>query len=264
MPHLDAYDVISVVGIPVYAVFLLCAVYLCAKHGFSKSSGWRFLIVLALARIIGFGMRLGLVNDPTNTSLWIGWMTVTSLGLGPLVLVLLSLLSRVFESVHRQGQVVLKPIHQRLIQTLVLAAIVVTVVGGTQSSFRLDNGSVAVDYGTAARVGVGLMAAAVASLVLETFVACLNRRFVAQGEHRILLGVAASLPFVAVRLVYPCLVVLAGTSADVWMYLCMCVLMELAVVFMLTVLGFTLDKLTDAPKTDPEQAASQEQQQGHS
>ncbi|OAQ68068.2 transmembrane protein [Pochonia chlamydosporia 170] len=257
MPHLDTYDVISVVGIPIYVVFLACAIFLSIKHGFTKSSGWRYLIVLALARIIGFSFRLAIMNDPTNTSLWIGWMTVNSLGLGPLILVLLGLLSRVFESIKRQGHILLTPTHQRLIQLLVVVAIIVTVVGGTQSSFHIENGSVKVDYATASEVGVGLMIAVMVLLCIEAFIAFRNQGYVAQGEHRILLGVIASLPFVVVRVVYSCLSVFAGINSNVWLYLCMGVLMEMIVVFMLEVLGFTLDKVPEQPKSDDPEALAQ-------
>ncbi|KJK76773.1 hypothetical protein H634G_07814 [Metarhizium anisopliae BRIP 53293] len=209
MAHFDTYDVISVVGIPIYVVFLVGAVFLSVKHGFKKSSGWRYLIVLAVARIIGFSFRLAIMDDPANTSLWIGWMTVNGLGLGPLVLVLLGLLSRVFDSVNRQGHVVLTPTHQRLVQLLVLVAIIVTI-----------------------------------------------------GEHRILLGVVASLPFVIVRLVYSCLTIFAGVNSNVWIYLGMGVLMEMVVVFMLEVLGFTLDKAPrEAKSDDPELLARRGGQQ---
>lgn len=257
MPHLDTYDVISIVGIPIYVVFLICAILLSLKHGFTKSSGWRFLIVLAIARIVGFSFRLAIMNDPTNTSLWIGWFTVNGLGLGPLILVLLGLLSRVFESINRQGHVVLKSSYQRLIQLLVLIAIIVTVVGGTQSSFHIENGTIKVDYATASRVGVGLMIAVVILLCIETFIAFTNQGFVAQGEHRILLGVVASLPFVLVRVVYSCLGVFAGINSNVWIYLAMGVLMEMIVVFMLEVLGFTLDKVPNEPKNDDPEALAQ-------
>ncbi|KFG82127.1 hypothetical protein MANI_005675 [Metarhizium anisopliae] len=262
MAHFDTYDVISVVGIPIYVVFLVGAVFLSVKHGFKKSSGWRYLIVLAVARIIGFSFRLAIMDDPANTSLWIGWMTVNGLGLGPLVLVLLGLLSRVFDSVNRQGHVVLTPTHQRLVQLLVLVAIIVTIVGGTQSDFSFRNGAVSVDYATASRVGVGLMIAAVVLLCLEVLVAFRNQGYVAQGEHRILLGVVASLPFVIVRLVYSCLTVFAGVNSNVWIYLCMGVLMEMVVVFMLEVLGFTLDKAPrEAKSDDPELLARRGGQQ---
>lgn len=263
MVYLDTYDIISVVGIPIYTVFLACAISLLIKHGFANSSGWRYLIILALARIIGFGLRLGLMNDPTNTSLWIGWMTVTGIGLGPLVLLLLGLLSRVFESINRQGHVVLKPMYQRLIQLLVFVAIIVTIVGGTSSNFHVEDGSIKVDYATASHVGVGLMIAAVALLCLETLIGFRNQGFVAQGEHRILLGVVGSLPFVIARLVYSCVTVFANVTSNRWLYLGLCILPEMIVVFIMEVLGFTLDKVPSVPKADDSEALAPEQQLHH-
>ncbi|KAG6012115.1 hypothetical protein E4U54_007714 [Claviceps lovelessii] len=241
MPRLDTYDIISIVGIPIHVAFLACAILLCVKHGFFKTGGWHFLIILSVSRLISFGMRLALINDPTNMSLWLGWLIINSVGLGPLILLLLSLLMRVFESINRQGQVVLRPLYQRLIQILVLVAVILAIVGGTNSSYVIENGVIKINFPTLTHVGTGLMIAALVVICGETVVALRNQGFVAQGEHRILLGVLASIPFVMMRLVYSCLTVFGGIASNVWLYLCLSILAEAAVMLMLTVLGLMLE-----------------------
>ncbi|KAG6068040.1 hypothetical protein E4U32_001990 [Claviceps aff. humidiphila group G2b] len=254
MPYLDAYDIISIVGIPIYVILLACAIILCLKHGFYKSAGWPFLALLALWRIVSFGIRLALVNDPTNTSLWAAWLILNSVGLGPLILLLLSLLLRVFESINRQGFVVLKPLYQRLIQILVLVAVICGIVGGTNSSYNIVEGAIVAEYTTLTRVGVGLMIAAIALLCGEAFIALRSQGYITQGEHRILLGVVASIPFVIARLVYSCLTVFGGVTPNVWLYLFLGILTELVVMSMLEVLGFMLGKAPRRMKgeADPE------------
>ncbi|KAG5975765.1 hypothetical protein E4U58_007305 [Claviceps cyperi] len=242
MPHLDTYDIISIVGIPIYVILLACAIIVCLKHGLYKSGGWYFLALLALWRIVSFGIRLALVNDPTNASLWMVWLILNSVGLGPLILLLLSLLLRVFESINRQGSVVLKPLYQRLIQILVLVAVICGIVGGTNSSYDIVDGAVVVKYTTLARVGVGLMIAAIVLLCGEAVIAFRSQSYVAQGDHRILLGVMASIPFVIARLVYSCLTVFGGVTSNVWIYLFLSILTELVVMLILEVLGFMLKK----------------------
>ncbi|KAG6180689.1 hypothetical protein E4U27_002677 [Claviceps purpurea] len=254
MPYLDAYDIISIVGIPIYVILLACAIILCLKHGFYKSAGWPFLALLALWRIVSFSIRLALVNDPTNTSLWAGWLILNSVGLGPLLLLLLSLLLRVFESINRQEFVVLKPLYQRLIQILVLVAVICGIVGGTNSS-----------YNNCRWRHLGLMIAAIALLCGEAFIAVRSQGYIAQGEHRILLGVVASIPFVIARLVYSCLTVFGGVTPNVWLYLFLGILTELIVMSMLEVLGFMLGK---APRrmegdADPEMLVNRREHRQH-
>ncbi|KHO00728.1 uncharacterized protein MAM_01506 [Metarhizium album ARSEF 1941] len=263
MARLDAYDIISIVGIPIYVVFLLCAVLLFLKHGFRNSSGWRYLVLLAVIRIVGFSMRLAIVNDPANVSLWIGWMVVNGLGLGPLVVMLLGVLNLVFDALGRQGRAVLTPTQQRLLRLLGLASVAVTAAGGSQSSFSIQGAAVHVDYSAASRAGAGLMIAIVVLLCLEALAALWNRRLLAPGEYRILLGVVASLPFVVVRLVYTCLSVFAGDNANVWTYLGMGILTEMIVVFVTAVSGLALDRTppSQSKSDDPELLARRRAEQ---
>ncbi|KAG6001331.1 hypothetical protein E4U21_004499 [Claviceps maximensis] len=199
-------------------------------------------------------MRLALMNDPTNVSLWISWLVINSVGLGPLVLLLLSLMMRLFESINRQGHVVLKPLYQGLVQTLVLLAVVLAVVGATNSSYTNEDGVIRIKFTTLAQVGVGLMIAAVVIFCGEAVVALMSQGFVAQGEHRILLGVLASIPFLIMRLTYSCLTVLGGITSNVWLYLCLGILTEAAIILILEVLGFMLERAPKRTKgeDDPE------------
>ncbi|KAJ6444764.1 transmembrane protein [Purpureocillium lavendulum] len=251
---LDTYDHIAIASLVIYTFFIAGGVYLCIKHGFKRSSGWRFLIILALARIIGDALRLATVSDPTNVSLYIGWMTLNGLGLGPLILVLLGLLDRVFDSINRQGHVVVKPMYQRLLGVLMLVGIVLLIVGGTQSDYHVGaGGQPKIEYSAISKAGTGIFAAATALLCLETFLAFSNQGYVSQGEHRIILCVIASLPFVIARLAYSCLLVFGGVTSTVWLYLGLLVIMEMVVVLLCEVLGFTLDKAPPMPPKDDQE-----------
>ena len=244
---LGFYDYTSIVSIILYTIFLAGAIYLCIKHGFKKSSGWRFLVVLALARIIGSGLYLGTIADPTNVSLYIGWLTCNGLGLGPLILLLLGLLDRVYTSVNRDGNMVARPIFRRGIELLMLVAIILTIVGGTQSNYNTANGTTQVDYATISKVGNVLMIIVMAMLFFMTFVAFRSQGYLAQGEHRVILVVVACLPFVLVRLIYSVILILGGVSTTKVLYLVMEVVMELVVVVLTLGLGFTLSKVVEPP-----------------
>lgn len=237
---LDDYDRIAIAEIVVYSVFLLTGVFLCWKHGFARSDGWRFAIILALARLIGSSLRLATVSDPTNTSLYVGWLTLNGFGLAPLILLLLGLLVRLFESINQRGHVVVKPIYQRLIQLLMLGAMILIIVGGTQSSYHLNGGSSSVHYSGISQAGMGLLIVVFALVVLESLLAFRNQGFVAQGEHRILIAVFLSLPFLLVRLVYGAVLIFGSIHGSVWLYLGAGVVMEMVVVLICEAVGLTL------------------------
>lgn len=245
---LTSYDKISIGEIVIYSFILVGAIFLCIKHGISRSAGWRFLIILALARLIGPAMELATINDPTNQSLYIGWLVLNGVGFGPLILMLLGLLSRSFESINRQGHVVVKPLYLRVIQLLMLVAMILLIVGGTTGKYTIVNGKPKIDYPTESKVGVILMVVVLVLLILETLIVFRNQGYVSQGEHRILVAVAASIPFVIVRLIYTCYLILGNHSQSVWLYLGAGVIMEMIVALICEVVGFSLQKAPPKPE----------------
>ncbi len=238
----DTYDGLAVAQIILYSVFLVGAVVLCLKHGFLKSAGWRYLLVLALVRLVGNALRLATLAAPTDQNLYVGWLVLNGLGLGPLILMLLGLLSRTFESMRRNGHDIIKPVFHRAIQLLMLVAMILLIVGGFSSTFTVSaaTGAPQISYAETSRVGSGLMIGVFVLLCVETLLAFLNQGYVAQGEHRIVLAVVACLPFVLVRLVYSELLVFAHVHSTAWLMLAMEVVMEALVVLICEVLGFTL------------------------
>ncbi|KAF4978815.1 hypothetical protein FZEAL_4859 [Fusarium zealandicum] len=246
-PSLNNYDDIAIAEIVLYSIFLIGALVLCKNHGFGRNAGWFYLIILSLARLIGSAFLLAAVNDPSNKSLYIGWLTLNGVGLGPLILTLLGLLSRCFDSMSRQGHVVVKPIYQRIIQVSMLMAMILLAIGGSKSSYNLKEGAPKIQYSTESKVGIAFMIVVLVLLVGQTLLALRNQGYISQGERRLLIAIVASLPFVVVRLVYTCVLILGGHKQTVWMYLGAGIIMEMMVAFICEVVGFTLDK-----KPEPE------------
>ncbi|KAF5027863.1 hypothetical protein F66182_4 [Fusarium sp. NRRL 66182] len=251
---LDTHDEIAIAQIIVYSFLFVGALFLCKTHGFARNAGWFYICILSLARLIGSSMLLATVNDPDNTDLYIGWIVLNGIGLGPLVLILLGLLGRCFQSINRQGRVLVKPIYERLIHLLMLVAMILVAVGGASSDYTLDGPSPTIKYSTESKAGIILMIV-VAVLVITQFVLALrNQGYMSQGEHRILIAVGASLPFVIVRLGYSCNLILGGRKQNVWVYLGAGVIMEMVVAIICEAVGFTLDKVP-APTETTEEAS---------
>lgn len=259
---LDIYDRIAVATIIVYSFFFCGGIFLTFKHGFAKSSGWRFLVILALARLIGSSLRLATISDPTNENLYVGWMVLNGLGLGPLITMLLGLLARLFMTIsfNRNGNFFYSPRFQHLWELAMLVGLILVIVGGTESDFTIVNNEPKVHYSELSEAGISIFVAITGILCFGIFVASYNYASIDQGERRILVALILCMPFVIVRLVFACLEIWGGITASRWLYLGMFVIMEMIVVFICQVLGFLLDKVKIRPAPgEPDVGASQGQ-----
>ncbi|SPJ76276.1 uncharacterized protein FTOL_06007 [Fusarium torulosum] len=251
---IDTHDEIAIAEIVIYTFLLLGAVFLCTTHGFSRNAGWFYIIILSLARLIGSSMLLATISDPSNTSLYIGWVTLNGIGLGPLILILLGLLDRCFQCIQQQGGIVINALYKRGIRLMMLAAVILLSVGGANSDYTLDGDSPTVKYSTESKVGVALMIVVLVLVVGQYILALRNQSYIVDGERRLLIAVGVSLPFVVVRLAYTCVLILGGHKQQVWLYLGAGVIMEMVVVIICEAVGFTLRK-TQKP-TESEQPKS--------
>ncbi len=240
---IDTQDYISIAEIIVYSFYLVGGIYLCIKHGVSRTAGFRFLVILALARLIGASMLLATLGDATNKRLYIGWAVTNGVGLGPLILMILGLLSRVFDAMDGNGRTVLPPRYGRIVQILMIVAIILVIVGGMRSDYHTNGASITVDYNTISRAGMGLMIVVTVAIVAQLAIATVYLNRIPTGESRILPAVAVALPFVIVRLAYGCLTILGNKHSSIWVYLGTSVLMEFIICLIVEIVGFSLKKL---------------------
>ena len=89
----DARGGVSVVELVIYAPSLVVAAILCSRHGFGRSSGWIYTLILCLIRIIGACCQLASYHDQSS-GLLKTTIILDSVGLSPLLLATLGLLSR--------------------------------------------------------------------------------------------------------------------------------------------------------------------------
>ncbi|KAL7935682.1 hypothetical protein V8C35DRAFT_333566 [Trichoderma chlorosporum] len=253
--NFDAYDGIASAEIAIYCIFLGGAIYLSFKQGFSRSAGWRFLIILSLARLIGDTMRLLTLSQPTNKTLYIGWLILLSVGLGPLILTLHGLLGRLIDSMSGQGFTIIKSFHRRLLELLMGGGMVLVIIGGTKSSFTLDHGSPVTHYSSLSYIGTGIIVAVMGLFLLEFLIVFRNRDYIVRGEKHIIIAVAICIPFVLVRLAYSCSLVFGGVHTTPWLLLGMSTAMEVTVSFICEIIGFTMQNRfveTGLPQEDGE------------
>lgn len=239
------------VEIGVLVVYLPClaiAALLTWRHGFGRSSGWLYLIIFALIRIIGACFELATINDPGNLSLYIGYSILQNVGLSPLELTGLGLLSRVISSINRNTNIFLQPRHMKAIQMVVTVGLILGIVGGVSSSNDYVKNGEKIIPGTLSKAGLALFIASFVLIVLTTIILSFSVSHAEPGEKRLLLAVGLSLPFILVRLVYSSMSVFGSNpdfntvTGNVTILLCMGVLMELAAILIYEAVGITLQK----------------------
>lgn len=263
MAQLSELNRISIAQICVYVPSLAVAVILAMRHGFGRSSGWFYLILFSIIRILGGALDLATMNDPTNISLHVGASTLQSAGVSPLILVMLGLLSRVLDSIRANRTTLIAPRHIRLVQVLVLVGLILGIVGGVQMGTSLSKatGGGNADYSvpTMSRAGLGLLIAGFCILTIASVFTGFQIGSAEPGEKRLLLAVALALPFVLVRVVYSALATYGddpnfrsfGGSSNYTNYLLgMAVIMEMLAVAVLEGIGLTLQKVTVGRKGD--------------
>ncbi|KFY78564.1 hypothetical protein V499_02308 [Pseudogymnoascus sp. VKM F-103] len=244
---------ISIALLVLYAPLLLLGAFLSKRHGFGRSSGWIFLVIFCTLRILSGALNLAIINSPTSTSLHTAYLITNSVGLSPLLLASLGLLNRAIESIERRAHsVTITPRLIRLIQLLIMIALILAIVGSINLTDAKTDGDVH-DARTLVQAAVGLFIAGYVILCLATVRVLFSISSAEAGERRLIPALAAALPFLLIRVVYAGVGAFgndakfnAVTGSDA-IFLVMVVLMELAVVIIFEGVGITLKAI---PKED--------------
>lgn len=85
--------IVSIIELVVYIPCIVAAFIVCSRHGFRRSSGWIYTLILCLVRIIGAVCQLASYTD-NSAGLIKTALILDSIGLSPLLLATLGLLSR--------------------------------------------------------------------------------------------------------------------------------------------------------------------------
>ncbi|KAJ5163878.1 uncharacterized protein N7500_005708 [Penicillium coprophilum] len=251
---------ISIFEIVVYSPTLFLALWMAINHGFKRSSGWFFFIVFCLARIVGSACYLATINSPSTTGLYIAWAVCTSLGISPLILACIGLLSRANESIMRKTANHLPPIRFRLVGVVAIVAVILNITGVTASS-DITHGLVS----TQTKFGLILYLVAWVGVCGLFFLISQRTHCIEDGEHRLLLAVGVSLPLILVRLIYSLIYTFGQKKAfnmlvgNVTIQLVMSVLEEMVVVLVCLGIGLTLQIRPPAEYTQQPSVSSRQE-----
>ncbi|KAI1360644.1 hypothetical protein F5Y08DRAFT_44953 [Xylaria arbuscula] len=250
---------ISIAQIILYVPFLAISVFLCVRHGFGRNAGWFFLVIFSLLRIIGAALQIAASAQPNNIGLFFGALTLQGIGLSDFIVMLLALINRACESTETARNAIVNPRVLRLAQLVVLVALILGIVGGTEAgSDYADTGMY--KQSSLSQAGIGLTIAGFALLVLATAQLGFNVSQVDQGERRLVLAIALTLPFLLVRVLYGAIGTFDRNSAfnsvsgNPYVFLGTAVIEEIIIVVIVEAVGLTLQvrpKSDHAPSSRP-------------
>lgn len=94
----------SISELVIYSPLLVAASIICQRHGFKRSSGWIYILLLCIIRIAGSACNLVTYNTP-STSLYQAVFILDSIGISPLLFATLGLLTRMCVLSYKQSNI---------------------------------------------------------------------------------------------------------------------------------------------------------------
>ncbi|KAH6884243.1 hypothetical protein B0T10DRAFT_551138 [Thelonectria olida] len=197
MSHVTVNDGLAIWQLAYYAIALILSVWVSARHGFLKSSGWIFLAIFSAIRIISSSSQIATITNKSETAVTISAIT-SLLGLSPLLLATLGILSRVYYSILKSPwNIIFSLAIVRIVQTPAAIALILCIIGATSATdpSEID------DQGTV-KAGTILYLIVFVLISLLVIGAMIGLRTTERGEGRLLGAVAMSLPFLLIRIIY--------------------------------------------------------------
>jgi len=257
MGSLDARGIIAVVEIVVYVPLLVISILLTLRHGFRRRAGWVFLLIFFLMRIIGSAIHIASEKENSNSlSLHITYSILEGAGVSPLLLATLGFLATTAQLGLDDRAVVTRGSH--LMGLIALVAFAITIAGGVLAGSSSEPSQI--NQGITLRhAGVILFVVLVFLMVVMVSFFWRNKDDIMRHRQKLLLCISASLPFLAVRVLYSVLSAWApiyvpgspppsdsgmgkfnSTTGKWGIYLVMSVIMEFIVVLIYTYGGITI------------------------
>jgi len=240
---------VSVFELLIYFPSLVVAAIVCSRHGFGRSSGWIFTLILCLVRIVGACCQLATYSSLTK-GLLEAVVILDSIGISPLLLATLGLLSRGADSTSTTSKGGFGAIGFRLLQLLITVSLILCIAGGTSSTSSTG----AYTPQTTTKVGVILYLLAFLALC---FIAATTMRKLSNApkdEKRLVWAVLIALPLILVRIIYSILSVFHHDhdfnliTGSVAIHVVMAILEEMAVVIIYLVVGWMAEALAPADR----------------
>lgn len=205
--HLTNHGILDIVNLAFYVPALPITAYVVFKQGFARKAGWIYLTLVSILRIIGAITGLLAMNNPTKGLIECSDITY-GIGITPLLLALLGILSRVNQSMSMPK---FSPRAIHIINIPIMIGLIFAVLGGLNefnSNITTQNNGI-----RDLKISTAIYAAMLGVLAVISVILFLNFS-AAKFPERILLKFALlSLPFFGVRVLYSVLTAYDRTSS---------------------------------------------------
>ncbi|KAF2677625.1 hypothetical protein K458DRAFT_377896 [Lentithecium fluviatile CBS 122367] len=241
---------VSVLELILYFPALAVAAIVCKRHGFNRSSGFIFTLVLCIVRITGACCQLAM-NHSSSKGLIEAVLILESVGLSPLLLATLGLLSRCADSiVPTSSKGMFSAIHFRIVQLVITLGMILSIAGGTSSITP----SGVYQPQTTSKAGIILYLLALIALAMIGIFTAIQLSSGPKDDRRIAWVAMLALPFISIRLIYAFLAVFSNNkrfypaTGSVVIHLFMAVLEEFVVVVMFLGVGWVTSATVTAAR----------------
>ncbi|KAJ4366959.1 hypothetical protein N0V83_007489 [Neocucurbitaria cava] len=244
----NARDIVALIELIFYIPTSLLALVACLRHGFHRSSGWIYTLILCTVRIAGAICQFLSHNNSHSEGLIRATVIIDSIGLSPLLLATLGLLHRLVSFINAKSTPTITLKHIRILQLLIMVSLILSIVGGTSSTTQ-PNGTV--QAATTSKVGTILYIVAFAGLVFVYFVSASKLSIVPNKERRVSIAIVVALPLILIRLIYSACAVFSHShvfslaTGSMVVRALMAIIEEFIVVAIYIALSFMVDKLGD-------------------
>ncbi|PVH92893.1 hypothetical protein DM02DRAFT_542675 [Periconia macrospinosa] len=263
--HLDDHGYVSIVELIVYIPCLIPAVLVCLRHGFKRTSGWIFIVILSAIRISGSICELLAYNNSTE-ALIKATLIIDSIGIAPLLLIVLLVLSRLVDWINISVQSPkLKTKHFRILQVLIGIGLVLGTIGVISGGSQAADGSFTPS--TTSKAGLILYLLDFAAITVMFGLSLPNVSAVPRPERPIIFHIPIALLAIAVRLLYSTLCIFVHDNTfslfdgSLAAEVLMAIVAEFFVVIITLALGFKLRQ--DSPSTQGEMTDLVEKSSNH-
>ncbi|KZT41692.1 hypothetical protein SISSUDRAFT_1031032 [Sistotremastrum suecicum HHB10207 ss-3] len=246
---LDHRGIVSIVQIIVYVPLLIFAGILVARHGFSRESGWIFLAIFSLIRIVGAVLIIVIEDDSHPSSgLFSASSIVVSIGLTPLFFAIMGFLGIVAQRAPGlQDMIRAKSKPFRLIHVAIVVGLILSIVAASDLASQDSVESDSSDATTFHKVAGIIFAVVYLALAAIHAYCWIHRDQILQHRRKLLIGLCCALPFVGVRTLYTFIGSLQSftskfspISGSLGLYVVMSVAMEFIAIFIYVVVGITI------------------------
>lgn len=219
-----AHDTVAVLGLIFYIPAFSLALYVCIKQFIS--------------------------NKNPSTGLLQAVLILDSVGISPLLLATLGVLSRFVDFVNTRATPIFTVRHFRIVQFILTLGVVLSIAGGTSITLSADG---SYKSATSSKVGVLLYIVGFAATIIISLVSVPRRSVVPGKERHVPVVIFLAIPFIVVRLLYFVLSAFGHNrlfsiaTGSVSVTIGMSVIEEFVVVGMYILLGLWLEKVHDGP-----------------